>query len=120
MLGVGVLGADELDELHLLKLVLADEAADVLAVGAGLGAEAGGEGAEGDGELGFVEGFVAEEVGDGDLGGGDEPVVVIERRSPGSGRPWSSQWKRSSANFGSLPVPKRERLLTMAGGWTSV
>ena len=75
--GFGVLGAGELDELHLLELMLADEAADVLAVAAGLGPEAGGEGAEADGEVGFVERFVAEEIGDGDLGGGDEPVVVV-------------------------------------------
>lgn len=72
-----LVGGGEFDELDLLELVLADHAADVAAVGAGLGAEAGGVGAEGDGKGGFVEGFVTEEVGDGDFGGGDEPVVVF-------------------------------------------
>src|SRR6185312_14680738 len=74
---VGVFGFDELDQLDLLELVLADHAADILAVGAGFGAEAGSVGAEGDGQLRFVEGLVAEEIGDRDLGGGDEPVVVL-------------------------------------------
>ena len=77
MLVVGFFGRGEFDELDLLELVLADHAADVLAVAAGFGAEAGRVGAEGDGELGFVEGLVAEEIGDGDFGGGDEPVVVF-------------------------------------------
>ena len=70
-------GRGEFDQLDLLELVLADHAADVLAVAAGFGAEAGGVGAEAGGELGLVEGLVAEEVGDGDLGGGDEPVVGV-------------------------------------------
>ena len=46
MLGVGVLGAGELDELDLLELVLADHAAGVLAVRAGFAAEAGRVGSE--------------------------------------------------------------------------
>ena len=75
--GVGVLGFGELDELDLLELVLANHAADVLAVGAGLGAKAGSVGAVRDGKLGLVERLVSEEIGDGDLGGGDEPVVVV-------------------------------------------
>src|ERR1700738_40715 len=77
MLGVRVFGFGKFYELDLLELVLADHAAYVFAVGAGLGAEAGCVGAEGDGELGFIEGLVAEEVGDGDLGGRDEPVVAV-------------------------------------------
>ncbi len=81
VLGGGVFGAGELDEFYLLKLVLADHAADVLAVAAGFGAEAGGPGAKAQGAGAEVEGFVAEEVGDGDLGGGDEPVVVILGRA---------------------------------------
>ncbi len=77
VLFVGLFGRGELDQLDLLELVLTDHAADVFAVAAGFGAEAGGVGAVGDGELGLVEGLVAEEVGDGDFGGGDEPVVVL-------------------------------------------
>ena len=56
---------------------MADHAAHVFAVGAGLGAEAGGGGGEGDAAFREVDGFVAEEVGERDFGGGDEPVVVV-------------------------------------------
>ena len=59
--------------------MLADHAADVLAVAAGLGAEAGSVGAEADGELGLVEGLVAEEVGDGDLGGGNQVEAMSSK-----------------------------------------
>ena len=44
VLGVGVFGAGEFDELDLLELVLADHAADVLAVLPASAAEAGGVG----------------------------------------------------------------------------
>ena len=86
----------------------------VLAVAAGLGTEARRVGAERDGELGVVEGLVAEEVGDRDLGGGDgfKPVVGVLVFA-GLLRPLSSQWKRSAANLGRLPVPKRDFELTM-------
>ncbi len=77
MLVAGLFASREFDELDLLELVLADHAADVFAVAAGFAAEAWCPGAEGDGELRFVEGLVAEEVGDGDLSGGDEPVIAI-------------------------------------------
>ena len=77
VLGVGFFGARELDQLDLLKLVLADDAAHVFAGGSGFGAEAGRVGGEADGQPGFVEDFVAIEIGDGDFGGGDEPVVVV-------------------------------------------
>src|SRR5471030_2580559 len=76
MLVGGLVGVGELDQLDLLELVLADHAADVLAVAAGFGAEAGGVGAEAGGELRFVEDLVAEEVGDGDLGGGNHPKIT--------------------------------------------
>lgn len=74
---MGLIGAGEFDEFDLLKLVLADDAADVAAVGAGLGTEAGGVGAEADGEFVGVEGFVAVEVRHGDFGGGGEPEVGV-------------------------------------------
>ena len=38
-----------------------------------------------DGQAGFVEDFVAIEVGDGNLGGGDEPVVVVAELAAGDG-----------------------------------
>ena len=56
VLGVRVFGRGELDQLDLLELVLADHAADVLAVAAGFGAEAGRVGAEADGEAGTRRG----------------------------------------------------------------
>ena len=46
VLGVGVFGAGELDQLDFLKLMLADDAARVFAGGSGLGAEAGRVGRE--------------------------------------------------------------------------
>ena len=57
--------------------MLADDAARVLAGGAGFGAEARRVGRERDGQARFVENLVAIEIGDGNLGGGDEPVVVV-------------------------------------------
>ena len=77
VLGVRIFGAGELDQLDLLELVLADHAAGVLAVRAGLGAVAGSVGGEGDGAVGEIDGLVAEDVGDRDFGSGDEPVVTV-------------------------------------------
>ena len=85
MFAVGVLGLGELDQLDLLELMLADDAARVLARCASLGAETGGVGREADGKARFVEDFVAIEVGDGDLGGGDEPVVAVFELASGDG-----------------------------------
>jgi hypothetical protein len=85
VLGVGLFGARELDQLDLLKLVLADDAARIFAGGAGLGAEAGRVGGERDGQPRFVENLVAVEIGDGNLGGGNEPVVVVFELAAGDG-----------------------------------
>ena len=59
--------------------MLADEAAGVLAGGAGLGAEAGAEGAVAEGQLLAVEDLVGVVVGDRHLGGGDEEALVAPR-----------------------------------------
>ena len=74
---------DEVDHLHLVELVDAEHAARHLAGAAGFAAEAGRVGGELDGrlwgdlrELHAVEDVVAVEVGDGHLGGGDQPEVV--------------------------------------------
>ena len=85
MLGVGIFRTRELDQLDFLKLVLADDAARVLARGTGFGTEAGSVCGEGDGQAGFVENLVAVEIGDGDLGGRDEPVVVVFELAAGNG-----------------------------------
>ena len=82
---VGFFGARELDQLDFLKLVLADDAARVFARRSGFGAEAGSVGGEADGQAGLVEDFVAIEIGDRDLGGGDQPVVVVFELAPRDG-----------------------------------
>ncbi|KAF5045377.1 hypothetical protein DSECCO2_481830 [anaerobic digester metagenome] len=74
---VGRVRVDEAHQLHLVELVLADHALGVLAVGAGLGAEAGRVGAVGDGQLALGQGRVAVDVGHRDLGRGDEVVVGV-------------------------------------------
>ncbi len=77
VLGVGLLGARELDQLDLLKLVLANDAARVLARRARLGAKAGRVSRERDGQPRLVEDFVAIEIGDGNLGCRNQPVVAV-------------------------------------------
>ena len=56
---VTLLGPREFEQLHFLKLVLPEDAARVLACGAGLGAEAGGPGASLDRASVGVQRFVA-------------------------------------------------------------
>ena len=75
--GVGFFGPRELDQLDFLELVLANDAARVFARRASLGAEAGRVGRERDGQARFVENLVAVEIGDGNFGGWDQPVVVV-------------------------------------------
>ena len=72
---VGVFRERELDQLHLLELVLADDAARVLAVGARLAAEAGGPGAMLHGKLLRLQHLVAIEIGHGDFRRGDQPII---------------------------------------------
>ena len=69
---VALLRRADLDQLHLVELVLSDVAPGVLAVGSGLGAEAGGEGGVADGQLLLTQDLLAVEVGDRHLGGGDQ------------------------------------------------
>src|ERR1019366_7479204 len=69
-------GVDPLQQLDLVELVDAVEAAHVLAVAPGLPAEAGRVGAAAHGQGRLVEDLVPEEVREGHLGGrdGEEPV----------------------------------------------
>ncbi len=84
MLGLGSFGAGELDQFDFLELVLADDAACILAGRSGFGAEAWSVGGERDGQARVVEDFVAVEVGDGDFGGGDEvKITTVEQRRYG-------------------------------------
>src|SRR4029450_7188877 len=64
-------------ELDLVELVLADEAAHVLAVGACFRSEAGSERAVLHGEAVRVEDLAGMEVGERDLGGGDQEEVAL-------------------------------------------
>ena len=65
----------EVDQLDLVELVLADQAADVLAVGAGLAAEAGGVGGVAARQIRLLERLPAVQVGQRHLGGGHQVVV---------------------------------------------
>ncbi len=102
------LGPNELNQLDLVELVLTDETPNIAPVRAGLGAEARREGAVANGELCLVEGLVTVEIGQRHLGGGRQVEIEV------------LDVKRSSANFGSWPVPKSEAELTRYGGMISV
>ena len=73
--------------------MLADDAAHVAPVRAGLAAEAGRVCAEADGQIIGIERLVSVEVGDGDLGGGREPEIDI------------LALEQVFGEFGRLPVP---------------
>ena len=68
------LGPGELHQLHLVELVLADEPARVLSVGARLAPEAGGAGGVLQGKVRRLEDLPRMDVRDGDLAGGNEVV----------------------------------------------
>ena len=65
------------------------------------------------GSCGVVEGLVAEEVGDGDLGGGDEPVVAVLIDAGLVGAFVVAVEEVFARTCGSWPVPKRDLELTM-------
>ncbi len=67
----------DVDQFDFIKLVHADQATGAEPGAAGLAAEAGGVGGVVDGELIELEDFVAMQVGDGDLCGGDQVEIVL-------------------------------------------
>ena len=73
------LGRRQLHQLDLVELVLADEAAHVLAVGAGLGAEAGREGDVLPRQVGRLQHLVAVQVRERHLRGRDQVEVAVAR-----------------------------------------
>lgn len=75
--GEGLLGVDDLNELDFIKLVHADDTPVVTTGAAGFTAEAGGLGGELDGEIGLGEEGVAVKISDGNLGSGDEELLVV-------------------------------------------
>ena len=72
-----------MDQLDLVELVLADQAAHILAVGAGLGAEAGGVGGVAQRQVGLVEDLAAVQVGQRYLGGRHQVVGYLLSRELG-------------------------------------
>ncbi|CCB75725.1 protein of unknown function [Streptantibioticus cattleyicolor NRRL 8057 = DSM 46488] len=77
VLRLGLLGGDEAEHLHLVELVDAEDASGVLAVGAGLPAEAGRETGVAQREPGRLDDLVHVVGGQRDLGGADQVVVVL-------------------------------------------
>ena len=71
---VGVLRQGELHQLHLVELVLANQAPDILAVGTRLGPETGGVGGVIQGQVLGRENFIPVDVGDRHLRGGDQEI----------------------------------------------
>jgi len=72
----------ELHQLDLVELMLADQAAGITAVGAGLGAEAWGVGGVVERQVPFLERFIPVDVGDRHLRRRDQieiPVVDLEQ-----------------------------------------
>ena len=73
---VGLLRLGKLDHLNFVELVLANDAAGVATGGTGLLAEAGGEGGVAARQGVGVEDLAGVQVGEHDLGGGDQEVVA--------------------------------------------
>lgn len=65
-----------MDHLHLGELVLTDDAAGIATGRTGLLAEARGARGVAQRELGGVEHLTGVQVGEGDLGGGDQELVL--------------------------------------------
>src|SRR5690606_2480522 len=76
VLGLPVLLAADRDQLDLLELVLADEAAGVFPRRARFAAKTGGEGGQPDWLREIVDDLLAHRIGQADLGSGDEPAVT--------------------------------------------
>ena len=76
MLVSGLVRRGDRDELDLVKLMLADQAARVLACSARFGAETGRERDEAQWELGFAKDFFADEIGERYLSRRDQPAAI--------------------------------------------
>jgi len=98
----------ELHQLDLVELMLADQAAGITAVGAGLGAEAWGVGGVVERQVPFLERFIPVDVGDRHLRRRDQieiPVVDLEQ---------------VFGEFRQLPGRRQRGGVAMKGGRTSV
>ena len=73
-----LLGRGDGDEFDLGELMLPDHAPRIPAGSAGLGAEARRAGGEPQRQLRFVDDGFADEVGQRDFGGGDEPEAIFD------------------------------------------
>src|SRR5947209_7052591 len=74
---VRFLRARELYQLHFLKLMLADDAAHVFAVRTSLAAEAWRISGNRKRQASGIENLIAVKIGERDLGGGDQPQVML-------------------------------------------
>ena len=100
----------DLHHLDLVELVLADHAARVLAVAAGLGAEARRMRGQPDRQRSQRQDLVAHRVGQRDLGGRDQ----VQRLALAFRPPLRTE-NMSASNFGSCVVPTSVSALTMYG-----
>ena len=78
MFVAALLGRGDGDKLHLVELVLAQHAARIASGRAGLGAEAGRERGEAEGKLFLGEDGFADEIGERNFGGGNEPETFLD------------------------------------------
>ena len=72
---VRILRFAEFDQLNLIELMLANQTSRILAVGACFTAKTGSRGNEVHGEVFFRQDFIRENIGHGNLGGGNQKVV---------------------------------------------
>ena len=80
VLGHGLLGRGDRDHLHLDELMLADHAPGVAPRSPRLGAETGGQRGDAHGQGLLVENFLAHQIGQRHLGGGDQPEVLARAK----------------------------------------
>src|SRR5579871_2001706 len=112
MLVLALLGRRDRNELDLGELVLADHAARVLAGGTGLGAEARRERREAHRQFGLVGDCLTHQVGQGHLGGGDEPETLVSQLSEASE---ICHLRRDLISPGNLVLIRRRQKLALEG-----
>jgi hypothetical protein len=117
--GVAVLGVGYLHHLDLVELVLADHAARVAPGAAGLGAEAGAVRRQLDRQLRGVQDALAHAVGQADLAGGYEVLLLLRRlalaRALG-GRAASVDPEHVVLELGQLPGADQDLAVDDVGG----
>src|SRR3954471_24139422 len=95
-------------QLHLVELMLADHAARVLAGRARFGTEAGRVGRDAPRQFGFVDDGFADEIGERDFGGGDEPASQLDKWTKSPHLPISNRRMIQKELFASFHEPLME------------